>query len=76
MIDVTHDRDDRRARNRRAFLVGAIEQAFLDVELGDALDRMAHFLGDKLRRVGVEHVGQRNHPALAHQEFDHVDRAF
>ena len=44
-------------------------------EFGDALDRMAHFLCDELRRVGVEHVGQRHHAALAHQELDHVDGA-
>ena len=75
VIDMAHDGDDRRARNGRAFLVGTIEQAFLDVGFGDPLDRMAHFLGDELRRVGVEHVGQRHHAALAHQELNHVDRA-
>ena len=75
VIDMAHDGDDRRARNGRAFVVGPIEQAFLDVGLGDALDRMAHFLGDELRGVGVEHVGQGHHAALAHQKLDHVDRA-
>ena len=37
---------------------------------------MAHFLGNELRGVGVEHVGQRHHAALAHQKLDHIDRAF
>ena len=36
---------------------------------------MAHFLGDQFGRVGVEHVGQRHHAALPHQQLDHVDRA-
>ena len=75
VIDMAHDGDDRRTRHGRAFFVGPIEQAFLDVGFGDALDRMPHFLGDELRGVGVEHVGQGHHAALAHQELDHVDRA-
>ena len=54
---------------------GSIEQAFLDVGFGDALDRVAHLLGDELRGVGVERVGQRDHAALAHQKLDDVDRA-
>ncbi len=60
--------------NGSAFLVGRVEQALLDVGIGDALDRVAHFLGDKLGGVGVEHVGERDHAALAHQELDDVDR--
>ena len=36
---------------------------------------MAHFLGDELGVVSIEHVGQRHHPALTHQKLDHVDRA-
>ena len=75
MVDVTHDRDDRRPRNRRADVVGTFEQALFDVGFGHALDRMAHVLGDDLRGVGVERVGQRDHLALAHQELDDVDRA-
>ena len=59
----------------RAVVVGPIEQAFLDVGFGDALDGMAHFLGDQLRGVGVEHVGQRHHLALPHQKLDDVDGA-
>ncbi len=55
--------------------VGRIEQAFLDVGFGDALDRMAHFLGDELRRVGVDHIGDLVHLALLHQQADDVDRA-
>ena len=54
----------------------ADREALLDVGFGDALDRVAHFLGHELRGVGVERVGQRHHAALAHQKLDHVDRAF
>ena len=76
MIDVAHDGDDGRPRNGRAFLVGPIEEALLDVRFGDALDRMAHFLRDELGVVRLEHIGQSHHAALAHQKLDHVDRAF
>jgi hypothetical protein len=73
VIDMAHDGDDGRARYGGAFVVGPIEQAFLDVGFGDPLDRVAQLLGDELGGVGVEHVGQRHHAALAHQELDHVD---
>ena len=75
MVDMAHDGDDRRTRNRRAFVVGTVEQAFFDVGVRDALDRVAHFLGDQLGGVGVKHVGQRHHASLTHQELDYVDRA-
>ncbi len=75
VVDVAHDGDDRRARNGRAVVVGPVEQAFLDVGFGDALDRVAHFLGDELGRVGVERVGQGDHAALTHQQLDDVDGA-
>ena len=37
VIDMAHDRDDRRARDGRAFVVGPIEEAFLDVGLATRL---------------------------------------
>ena len=75
VIDMAHDGDDGRTRHRRAFFIRSIKQAFLDVGFGDPLDRMPHLLGDELRGVGVQRVGQRDHAALAHQKLDHVDRA-
>ena len=41
MVDVAHDGHDRRPRHQRAGIVGDVEQAFLDVGFGDALDGMA-----------------------------------
>jgi hypothetical protein len=55
--------------------VGRVEQAFLDVGFRHALDGVAHFLGDELGGVGVDHVGDLVHLALLHQELDDVDRA-
>ena len=59
VVDVAHDRDDRRPRHRRAVFVGPVEEALFDVGFGDALDGVAHFLGDQLGGVGVDHVGDR-----------------
>ena len=44
-----------------AGIVGRVEQAFLDVGFGDALDGVAQFLGDQLRGVGIDHVGDLVH---------------
>jgi hypothetical protein len=46
VVDVAHDGDDRRPRLHVFGLVLDIEDAFLDISLGDALDRVAEFLGD------------------------------
>ena len=75
MIDVAHHGHDRRARHERRRIVGAVEHAFLDVGFGDALDAVAQFLGDELGGVGVDHVVDRRHLALLHQNLDDVDRA-
>ena len=75
VVDVTHDGHDRRARLERRRIVGDVEHAFLDVGFGDALDGVAEFLGDELGGVGVDHVVDRRHLALLHQDLDDVDRA-
>ena len=75
VIDMAHHGHDRRARLGIGGIVDDVEQAFLDVGCGDALDGVAHFLGDQLRGVGVDHVGDLVHRALLHQQPDHVDRA-
>ena len=65
VIDVAHDGDDRRARRQILVGVGRVEQAFLDVGFGDALDGVAHFVGHQCGGVGVDHVGDLVHLALA-----------
>ena len=75
VIDVTHDGDDRRPRLHMRRVVGRVEQAFDDVGFRDALDRVAQFLGDQLRGVGIDRIVDRRHLALFHQEPDDVDGA-
>ena len=50
VVDVAHDGDDGRPWQQMVVYVRRVEQAFLDIGFGDALDRMAEFLGDELRR--------------------------
>ena len=78
VVDVAHDGDHRRARNKIAALVGVRldEQPGFDVGLGDAAHGVAHILGDDLRRIGLDHVGGLNHLTLFHEMLDDVDGAF
>ena len=76
VIDVAHDGHHRCARHHVGRIVGGVEQTFFDVGLGDAANRVAHFLGDDLRGVGVDHVVDRHHLALLHHQTNNVDRAF
>ena len=75
VIDMAHHGHDRRTRLGIGGIVDDVEQAFFNVGGGDALDGVAHFLGDQLRGIGVDHVGDLVHRALLHQQADHVDRA-
>ena len=75
VVDVAHHGHDRRARLGIGGIVDDVEQAFLDVGGGHALDGVAHFLGDQLRGIGIDHVGDLVHRALLHQQADDVDRA-
>ena len=75
VVDVTHDGDHRRARQHLRRIVGHVEQALFDVGFRHAADRVAHFLGDQLGGVGVDHVVDLQHLSLLHQQTDHIDRA-
>ena len=75
VVDVAHDGDHRRTRLEIGFVVGAGEQALLDVGLGDAANGVTHLLGDELGGVGVDDVGGLDHLALLHQVLDHLDDA-
>jgi hypothetical protein len=70
VVDVAHDGDDRRrgSGSSPASSAAIVEQALLDVGFRHALDGVAHFLGDQLGGVGVDHVVDLVHLALLHQE--------
>ena len=75
VVDVTHDGDDGWPRLKVFRIVGDVEQAFFDVRLGDTTYLVAELFGDQLRGVGVDHVVDRHHLPLLHQQADDVHRA-
>ena len=75
VVDMAHDGDHGRARLHRVGRVGRVEQALLDVGSGDAANAVAELLGNQLRGVRVENVGDLHHRAGLHEQPDHVDRA-
>ena len=75
VVDVTHDRDDRRTRQGFVVLLfGEFpEDRFGIVRLGG--DRLvAHFLDDDHRGVLVEHLVDRHHLAHLHEGLDDFGR--
>ncbi len=75
MIDVAHDGDHWRARGEILGMIVSADEAFLDVGLRHALDRMSEFLGDELSGVGIDHIGDLVHLAVFHQVLDDIDAA-
>ena len=76
VVDVTHDRDDGSTRLERSIVgIDIADETDFDVGFRDALRRMAEFLHDEFRRVGVEHIGDFMHRALLHQILDEIDGA-
>src|SRR5690242_14103440 len=73
VVDMAHDGDDRRARLQILGLIVGADEAFLDVGLRHAPDRVPELLCDELSRVGVDHIGDLVHVAVAHERFDDVD---
>ena len=76
VVDMAHDGHDRRPRHERRRIVGGVEQAFFHIRLGDAAHRVAELLGEQLRGIGIDGVGDLRHVTLLHQDLDDVDRAF
>ena len=75
MVDVAHDRDHGRTGHEVLVSVGLVEEALFNVRLSHALDRVAHLLGDELGGVGVDHIRDLAHLALAHQQLDDIHGA-
>ena len=72
VVDVTHDRDDRRTKLGRAFFSSRffVEQAFFGK--GDALALEAEFVGNEGGGVDVDGLVDRDHHAHREQLGDHL----
>ena len=75
VVDVTHDRDDRRARLEVLFgvVVGRVRMRVLGRR--DDLDLLVELVGDDLDRVIGQRLRQRRHLAEAHQLLDDLGDA-
>ena len=70
VVDVTHDRDDRRTRLRVAFDVQRLLVRMFDRIGRDGLRDVSHLFDHQDRAVLIEHVVDRRHHAHAHQRLD------
>ena len=70
VVDVTHDRHDRRAGEEMIVDVLVGEEAGLDVAFRNAPHRVTELGGHQFGGVGVDHVGDLEHHALADEELD------
>ena len=72
MIDVAHDRHDRRARLQVRIFVGFAAEADLDVCFRNAFDGVTKLRCDQLGRVRIDNVIAAQHLALLDHELHHV----
>ena len=70
VVDVTHDRDDRRTRLRVAFDVQRLFVRVFERIGRDRLRDVSHLFDHEDRAVLIEHVVDRRHHAHAHQRLD------
>ena len=75
MVDVAHDRDDRRARLQRLGRIDVLGRVDVDVALADALDAVAELGDEQLGRVLVDGLGERDRHAHLEQRLDEVGAA-
>ena len=76
MVNVAHDRDDRRAALQMIVDVLVSDEADFNVRFRHSFRRVTEFLYDQFSRIDVDHVRDLVHCALFHQIFDDVDGAF
>ena len=76
VVDMAHDRDDRRAMYQVFGLVLDHVDGLLDVGVSDAGRLVAKFLDHQFGGVGVDGLVGRDHHAHLHQRFDHIRRPF
>ena len=74
VVDVAHDRDDRRLLDEVLRVVVGRDLDRLRLLDGPDLDLDAELLGDELYLLGREGLGERLHLAQAHQDLDDLGR--
>ena len=76
VVDVAHDRDDRRTRLERLVGIDVGRRIDIDVGLADAIDAVAELFDQQLGGVLVDRLGDRDGRAHLEQGLDQVGAAF
>jgi hypothetical protein len=70
VVDVAHDRDDRRALDEVGVVVVGLDDLLVLLGDGDDLDLLVELLGEQLDRLVGERLRERRHLAQAHELLD------
>ena len=76
VVNVAHDRDDRRTRDQIFRIVFGFLDHVFNVSVGNTHHFVAEFLDDQLGCVSVDGFVLRDHHAVCHQCFDNGTNAF
>src|SRR5690606_11284678 len=72
VVNVTHDRDNRRTRLQIFRAILDVEHAFFNVGVGNTLDGVAKLNGNQFSSIRIDHVAGLHHLALFHEELDQI----
>ena len=76
VVNVAHDRDDRRTILQILVLVFRRVDHMLHVSIGNADNLVAKFFDDQFRCIGVDRLVLRRHDAVGHQRLHNVRNTF
>ena len=76
MVNVTHDRDDRRTTLKVFVLVLDLVDDVFHIRVRDALNLVTELFDDEFRRICVNRLVLRCHDAVLHQSFHNVRHTF
>ena len=72
MVDVTHDRDDRRATNQILGVVFHLIDDLLDIRIGHAHNLVTELLDNQLRGIGINRLRLGRHDTVVHQRLHNI----
>ena len=76
MVNVAHDRDDRRTVHKIFWIIFDLFDHILNVRIGNADNLVAKFLDDKFSGVGINRFVLGNHHTAVHQRLDDFANTF
>ena len=76
VVDVAHDRHDRRARRQIFVAVQNLVDDLFDIAVGNADRTVTEFLDHQFGGIGIDGLVHRHHHAHFHKRFDDICGAF